>query len=105
MLTVAGVLPTQVRKKRPLLLPASVFFHSRSDDSVAHASTGRGRINGPGACRGTPVKAKSTSGRRPDTISAIARPEPQPMVQPSVPWPVLRNRLLILVLPMYGTLD
>ena len=41
-----------------------------------------------------PVNAKSTSGARPETISAIARPEPQPMVQPSVPWPVLRNRLL-----------
>ena len=43
-------------------------------------------------CCFMPVNAKSTSGRRPDTMSAIARPEPQPMVQPSVPWPVFRNR-------------
>jgi hypothetical protein len=39
-----------------------------------------------------PLNAKSISGTRPDTISAIARPEPQPMVQPSVPCPVFRNR-------------
>lgn len=32
-----------------------------------------------------PVNAKSTSGARPLTISAIAAPEPQACVQPSVP--------------------
>ena len=35
----------------------------------------------------------STSGRRPPIKSAVARPEPQASVQPSVPWPVFRYRL------------
>ena len=35
----------------------------------------------------------SMSGLRPDIRSASTRPEPQAMVQPSVPWPVLRCRL------------
>ena len=52
-----------------------------------------------------PVKAKSGSGVRPDTISAIARPDPHPMVQPRVPCPVLRNRLAYRVLPIYGTFE
>ena len=30
------------------------------------------------------------SGSLPTTTSATARPEPQAMVQPSVPWPVFR---------------
>ena len=42
--------------------------------------------------RAMPVKAKSSSGWRPETISAIARPEPQPIVQPSVPCPVFKNK-------------
>ena len=40
----------------------------------------------------------------PETISAIARPEPQPMVQPRVPWPALTHRPLILVWPINGML-
>jgi hypothetical protein len=51
------------------------------------------------------VNAKSTSGVRPDTISAIARPDPHPIVQPRVPCPVFRYRLLKRVRPMYGTFD
>src|SRR5439155_2523349 len=37
-------------------------------------------------------KAKSTSGFRPDTISASAFPEPAAIVQPRVPWPALTYR-------------
>src|SRR3569832_1573184 len=51
-------------------------------------------------CIGMPVKAKSTSGTRPDTISAMARPEPHPIVQPRAPWPVLKKRLRNFVLPI-----
>src|SRR3569832_283023 len=51
-------------------------------------------------CIGMPVKAKSTSGRRSDTISAMARPEPHPIVQPRVPWPVFKKRLWNFVLPI-----
>jgi hypothetical protein len=40
----------------------------------------------------SPVKAKSSSGCRPLTMRAMLLPEPQACVQPSVPWPVLRNR-------------
>jgi hypothetical protein len=36
----------------------------------------------------------SMSGLRPDNISASTLPEPHAMVQPRVPWPVLRWRLL-----------
>src|SRR4051812_39869216 len=51
------------------------------------------------------VKAKSTSGLRPEMMSASALPEPQAMVQPSVPWPVLRKRFGYFVPPMMGTLE
>jgi hypothetical protein len=37
--------------------------------------------------------AKSTSGLRPETISASAFPEPAAIVHPSVPWPALMYRL------------
>ena len=49
-----------------------------------------------------PAKSKSTSGTRPLTISASALPEPQECVQPSVPCPVLRNRLSSFVRPING---
>src|SRR3569833_2344580 len=51
-------------------------------------------------CFGMPVKAKSTSGRRADTISAMARPEPHPIVQPRVPSPEFKKRLWKFVLPI-----
>ena len=38
-------------------------------------------------------------------MSASAVPAPQAIVQPSVPWPVLRNRLAIAVRPINGTDD
>ena len=44
----------------------------------------------------------SISGVRPEMRSAITRPEPQAMVQPSVPWPVLRCRLAKRVAPITG---
>jgi hypothetical protein len=37
-------------------------------------------------------------------MRAIDLPEPQACVQPSVPWPVFRNRLGSLLWPMIGTL-
>jgi hypothetical protein len=40
--------------------------------------------------------------RLPETRSAITRAEPELIVQPSVPWPVLRNRPLTLVGPITG---
>ena len=51
-----------------------------------------------------PANAKSTSGASPLTMRAIDLPEPQACVQPSVPWPVLRNRFGSFVLPISGTL-
>src|SRR5256885_16017026 len=51
------------------------------------------------------VNLNSTSGSRPDMISANALPDPAAMVQPSVPWPVLRYRFSKRVRPMSGTLD
>ena len=38
-------------------------------------------------------------------ISTIRLPKPAPMVQPSVPWPVLSQSLPIRVRPISGTLD
>src|SRR6185369_17422065 len=51
------------------------------------------------------VNLKSTSGSRPEMISASALPEPAPMVQPSVPWPVFRYSPSKRVAPMSGTLE
>ena len=42
---------------------------------------------------------------RPLTTSAISCPLPAAMVQPSVPWPVLRYSDLIADCPRYGTFD
>src|SRR5262249_53327110 len=50
-------------------------------------------------------KANPISGRRPETISASAFPEPAAIVHPSVPCPVLRYRLEYRVLPIRGTFD
>src|ERR1044072_2369036 len=44
----------------------------------------------------------SISGVRPPTRSLISRAEPVLIVQPSVPWPVLRKIPLIFVGPMTG---
>ena len=51
-----------------------------------------------------PANAKSTSGFSPLTMRAMLLPEPQECVQPSVPWPVLRNSFAGLLRPMIGTL-
>src|SRR2546427_971277 len=51
-----------------------------------------------------PRKSKSTAGCLPLTRSASAMPEPQAWVQPSVPWPVFRNRLAMGERPISGTL-
>ena len=64
----------------------------------------RWRVAGLALVSFMPAKSKSTSGTRPLTISASALPEPQECVQPSVPCPVLRNRLSSLVRPISGTL-
>ncbi len=44
----------------------------------------------------------SISGLQPDTRSASTRADPELIVQPSVPWPVLRKRPVIFVGPMTG---
>ena len=75
------------------------------DDTCREAQAACCTTAGPRVQRGRAGKAKSISGTRPATISAMARPEPQPMVQPRVPWPVFRYRLLNVVLPTYGTLE
>src|SRR5262245_52987638 len=55
-----------------------------------YAATGS-RVRGVGLTLEFPsVKENSISGRRPLTISARARPEPQECVHPSVPCPVFK---------------
>jgi len=67
----------------------------RGRDVAARVAFGSGR----------PVNAKATSGWWPAMIPAMPLPEPEPIVQPGVPWPVFRNRLAKRVLPIYGTFD
>src|SRR4029450_7247589 len=50
------------------------------------------------------AKAKSTAGWRPVMMLARALAEPQAMVHPNVPCPVLRNKLDRRVRPTTGTL-
>src|SRR5262245_51210949 len=49
--------------------------------------------------RSTPNPSRSMSGRRPDTMSATTRPQPQAWVQPFDPCPTLTNRLAKRVAP------
>ena len=53
--------------------------------------------------RSTPRPVMSISAGRPHTTSDTALPAPQAIVQPRVPWPVLRNRLGTCVAPITGT--
>lgn len=68
--------------------------------NIVHMCGGaQGRLRAARAHQSTPTKGKSTSGRRPARISAIARPEPHDCVHPTVPWPAFTSRPFTAVLP------
>jgi cellulose synthase/poly-beta-1,6-N-acetylglucosamine synthase-like glycosyltransferase len=66
------------------------FAWAKTPHGETRMRRGVARQPGHAESRARPRSAVSISGVRPETRSARTRPEPAAMVQPRVPWPVLR---------------